>query len=177
MSHVSRAVNNLWIASCKAMMPKPKPPTPQQLTEYKQIIKRMDLCVYCGDAATSMDHFRAIMRFKGRPSGFCDDMWNMVPSCVTCNSSKGNRPWLTFMNRTTGKSPLARGVDPRQHRRRLKTLQHFEIAGRKYVQRWSVQKFGAALDALRLYMIDVTTKHTHRVMKLRNRVVSSMKKK
>ena len=132
---------------------------PAQVKLYRSFIRTDDNCVYCGDAATAMDHFRAFMQSHGRPSGFRNDMWNMVPCCITCNSSKGNRSWRVFMSRTSGKTPLARGVPMATHRRRVRRLDAFERTGNKYVKKWASNKFATQLDALRTSMLHAMAKH------------------
>ena len=157
----SKAVYNLWSASCYAMMPTNDKNSvqPSELKLYRTFVRNRRRCVYCGDPATAMDHFRAFMQPKGRPSGFRDDMWNMVPCCTTCNSSKGNRSWRIFMSRTTGKTPLARGVSSITHRRRVLRLEAFERTGNKYVKKWASSKFAVRLEALRTSMLHTMAKH------------------
>ncbi len=49
------------------------------------------VCAYCLTArASTEDHFEPLVR-KGRPTGAMNDASNMVPSCSTCNSSKGGK--------------------------------------------------------------------------------------
>ena len=157
----AKAVYNLWSASCRAMMPSKSGSVvqPQELRLYRTFIRNSRRCVYCGDPATAMDHFRAFMQPRGRPSGFQDDMWNMVPCCITCNSSKGNRNWRLFMSRKSGKTPLARGVSAATHRRRVRRLEAFELTGNKYVEKWASNKFTVRLDALRTSMLQTMAKH------------------
>lgn len=159
----SKALHALWSASCRAIMPKTKTATAAETTLYNSLIKQQTLCVYCGDAATSMDHFRAFMKPQGQPSGFCDDMWNLVPSCITCNSSKGNKNWKVFMLRRTGKAPLARGVTETDHRLRMQKLARFQKVSDKYVQRWPAPKFKTTLASLRRSMVAVTQGHAKKV--------------
>ena len=149
---------------------------PLQLQLYRSIIRNDRKCVYCGDAATAMDHFRAFMQSQGRPSGFKNDMWNMVPCCITCNSSKGNRSWRLFMTRTSGKTPLARGVSAATHRRRVLRLEAFERTGNKYVETWASNKFAAQLDALRTSMLHAIAKHAVVIRRLGLHILKYEKK-
>ena len=170
---LSKAVYSLWTASCRALMPPPKPATEAEHTLYRSLIKHADACVYCGDAANSQDHFRAFMKARGKPSGYGDDIWNLVPSCTTCNSSKGNKHWRVFMLRTSGKTPLARGVRESVHRDRMARLTRFEQVGNKYVQRWAASKFATRLAALRTSMLLVTQKHATGVGSLKLQLAAS----
>ncbi|RAL98941.1 HNH endonuclease [Agrobacterium sp. MS2] len=43
------------------------------------------MCVYCGNPATSIDHV------DPRCNGGSNDIENLVPACIPCNSSKGGK--------------------------------------------------------------------------------------
>ena len=127
--------------------------------------------MYCGRPATTTDHLRPVLHAGGLPTGFGTDPWNCVPCCVTCNSSKGTSPWLTFMNRTTGQAPLARGVDMASHMRRIARLRAFESAGsHRAVQPWAVDKHAPAIHALRRRLESVLTAFEARMVAMRRQV-------
>ncbi len=173
MATLSKAVSTLWIASCRALMPASKKPTETDLKLYKAVFATNDECVYCGDVATAVDHFRPVVCKNGVPSGYCDDTWNLVPCCTTCNSSKGNRPWRAFMVRKTGKTPLARGVHPETHRKRLLRLQSFEVLGKKRAQRWCVNEHKSSILALRKTMLTTVHGHSGRIRKLHDMLAAN----
>lgn len=51
------------------------------------------VCEYCEKRkAVTTDHFVPLVRGK-RPSTFCNDTWNSVPSCKECNSAKGGKKY------------------------------------------------------------------------------------
>jgi 5-methylcytosine-specific restriction endonuclease McrA len=56
------------------------------------------LCAYCGGQATTSDHLNALV-MDSKPTGFIDEIDNLVPCCGTCNSSKGKESWAGFMAR------------------------------------------------------------------------------
>ncbi len=67
-------------------------------------------CVYCGGEATTLDHIYASVDNK-KPTGYTNEIANLVPCCQTCNASRGNKPWKEWL--LYGKSPKAprtRGV-------------------------------------------------------------------
>lgn len=75
-------------------------PTPQELEEACAILG-MEYgvalhCVYCGSDVTEWDHLRPIVKNQ-RPTGYISEIRNLVPACGTCNQSKGNSPWRTWM--------------------------------------------------------------------------------
>ena len=129
-------------------------------------------CVYCGDLATTVDHLRPVLQAGGLPSGYGSDAWNCVPSCATCNCSKGNRHWRTFMTRTTGKAPLARGVHPTTNSWRMARLQAFEHAGERVIQsrRWAVHQHAAFITNLRRQLESLLSSFEANMMRMRSRV-------
>ena len=66
-------------------------------------------CVYCGDAATDWDHLRSYVR-KKEPSGYVNDVRNIVPSCGPCNQSKSGSEWKAWMQGLAPGSPKTRGI-------------------------------------------------------------------
>lgn len=127
-------------------------------------------CVYCGDAATTVDHLRPVLQRGGLPTGHGNDVWNAVPSCVSCNSSKGNTHWLAFMQRTTGKAPLARGVPPAVNTWRISRLRAFYTAGEQAAGRWPVTQHETVLYDLRRQLVEILTAFEARMVGLRAQV-------
>jgi hypothetical protein len=68
-----------------------------------------EFCVYCGARATDWDHLRPLVRGK-RPTGYCNDVRNLVPACGPCNQSKSGQDWKQWINGTSKGSPKTRGV-------------------------------------------------------------------
>lgn len=54
-------------------------------------------CAYCGKSAETWDHvFNLVKKF--RFSGYGHVIGNLLPCCKRCNSEKGNKNWLDFLN-------------------------------------------------------------------------------
>ena len=88
------------------------PPTPQERHEALGILGMSDEkieCVYCGAAPTDWDHLRPLVRGK-RPTGYIDEMRNLVPSCNRCNQSKSGHDWKKWMLSAAVGSPTTRMV-------------------------------------------------------------------
>jgi len=68
-----------------------------------------DQCAYCGERGSDLDHFFAIVKNK-RPSGYFHCARNLLPSCGTCNRSKGGQHWEKWMLGAAKNSPSTRGV-------------------------------------------------------------------
>ncbi len=54
------------------------------------------ICVYCKAAAQTWDHVYGTVK-NSRFSGHGHRLGNLVPSCKSCNSSKGNKDWRAFL--------------------------------------------------------------------------------
>lgn len=66
-------------------------------------------CVYCGSACTDWDHLRPLVQGK-RPSGYFNEIRNLVPSCGPCNQSKSGQDWRDWMKSSAKGSPKSRGI-------------------------------------------------------------------
>ena len=62
------------------------------------------LCAYCDERAETGDHVMAIVS-KGQFSGNGHQINNLLPCCKSCNSSKGNKNWHTFLKQKGWDSP------------------------------------------------------------------------
>jgi hypothetical protein len=66
-------------------------------------------CVYCGVPATDWDHLRPLV-VKKRPTGFLNEIRNLVPACGPCNQSKSGAEWRQWMEGNAIGSPKTKGV-------------------------------------------------------------------
>ncbi len=66
-------------------------------------------CIYCGSDATDWDHLRPLVRDK-RPTGYINEIRNMVPSCGPCNQSKSGADWRKWMEGNARGSPKTKNV-------------------------------------------------------------------
>lgn len=53
-------------------------------------------CAYCGDLADTWDHIFATVH-KKEFSGYGHRLGNLLPCCKPCNSSKGNKRWVGYL--------------------------------------------------------------------------------
>lgn len=167
MSKIARSFHSTWYATCKALMPKARL-LPETEVKIKKLLLYLDGCVYCGDEPTTTDHFFPVIGKDGLPTGFCDDEWNVVPACSTCNSSKGNTHWHVFLARTSGKTPRARKVS--DIKERTKMLSEFERIGGRFIQKWMKKGFKTELKNLRKSIKDAFNKHSVATEALRARI-------
>ena len=55
-------------------------------------------CVYCNKKAETWDHLEALVN-KGMFTGYGHELGNLVPCCKKCNSSKGRKNYIEFINK------------------------------------------------------------------------------
>ena len=80
-------------------------------------------CVYCGNARTDWDHLRPLVR-DGRPTGYINEIRNLVPSCGHCNQSKGRSHWRDWMLGDARGSPKTRRIQDLAERMERLFCQH-----------------------------------------------------
>lgn len=76
-------------------------PNEKELEEYHEIFPRVDgrrSCAYCGDGFRYYEHFRPLVQNK-MPSGYGSDIYNLVPSCSSCNEQKHGQSWREYMDK------------------------------------------------------------------------------
>jgi HNH endonuclease len=101
-------------------------PTPEEIADALEILgmtAETVTCIYCGDKSSAWDHLRPIVVGR-RPTGFISEIANLVPCCQPCNSSKGNKPWRTWMAGEAPQSSASRNVPDLQSR--IERLDAFE---------------------------------------------------
>lgn len=104
-------------------------PTRAEIDEALQVLGMTydnRICVYCGIPATDWDHLRPMVRGK-RPTGYIDEIRNLVPSCGPCNQSKGASEWRKWMGGSARGSPKTREVSDLEGR--IARLELFEQWG------------------------------------------------
>lgn len=112
----------------QAIIPR-KVPTNEELAEALKVLGMMVVnrsCSYCGTPATDWDHLRPLVRNR-RPTGYIDEIRNLVPACGTCNQSKGASDWRHWINGNAKGSPRSRGVADLAAR--IERLENFEKWG------------------------------------------------
>jgi hypothetical protein len=83
-------------------------------------------CVYCGTPATDWDHLRPLVKDK-QPTGYVNEIRNLVPACGPCNQSKSGADWRKWMQGAAKGSPKAKRVSDIEER--IKRLSEFEQWG------------------------------------------------
>ncbi|WP_299425067.1 HNH endonuclease [Sphingomonas bacterium] len=83
-------------------------------------------CVYCGGNATDWDHLRPLVSGK-RPTGYFNEIRNLVPACGPCNQSKSGQEWRRWMAGLAKGSPGSRGVTDIEER--IAVLERYETWG------------------------------------------------
>ena len=69
-------------------------------------------CIYCGEHANTWDHLYPLI-VNQAPSGYFHEINNLVPSCNTCNSSKGNQHYENWLIGNSERVMIIRNVKGR----------------------------------------------------------------
>jgi len=125
-----------------------------ELDRFRDLMKlEPDTCVYCGAASTTWDHLRPLVSGSS-PTGFIDELDNLVPACGSCNSAKGNNTWSKFMN-TEGLSPLNKSLGNLDKVNKKKRKEAGDVAGFDKAERAEQealrQRHQARYDALQRF--------------------------
>lgn len=108
---ITGRTSSITNAFVNGIIPKIKP-TADEIEEALNILQmsKDDVkCAYCGNDANQWDHFEPIVD-KQRPRGYITEIYNLIPCCSTCNSSKSGSNWFTWITGTSKKSPKGRGI-------------------------------------------------------------------
>lgn len=106
--HVHGRSSTIAKAFARSLTPRINP-TFGELDQFRDLMKlEPDVCAYCGAASTTWDHFEPLVSGSS-PTGYIDELDNLVPACGSCNSAKGNKTWSEFMN-TDARSPLKKSI-------------------------------------------------------------------
>lgn len=83
-------------------------------------------CAYCGRPSTDWDHLRPLVRNK-RPTGYINELRNLVPSCGPCNQSKSGADWRKWILGDAKGSPKTMNIQDLDVR--VERLERFEAWG------------------------------------------------
>ncbi len=82
----------------RGLVPMPQPAVESLTEDFGGI------CAYCPEVATTWDHLHPVAR------GGATNPGNMVPACISCNSSKGTSEVMAWMEKT-GRAPSMDLID------------------------------------------------------------------
>ena len=135
--NISNRFSTLIYELSKDLTPIPPTPTKIDIQEKIRIFGDLNHCVYCGDNnPRQQDHFYPLV-YKKRPTGYCNDIWNMVPSCGQCNQSKGGCMWYDWLNKKKlTKSHPRKRVGDNKVEELMKALHFFDKIGETKRQKW-----------------------------------------
>jgi hypothetical protein len=106
-------------------------PTTEEVTEALAIlgmtVDNMS-CAYCGARTTDWDHLRPLVKNK-RPTGYINEIRNLVPACGPCNQSKSGNVWNVWIQSGAPGSPKTRHVADLPER--IKRLRRFSMGRRE----------------------------------------------
>ena len=109
----------------------------QLLGIYMSLVGVLTQCMYCGKEVSfdplghDGDHFKSAIENK-RPRGYANDLFNRVPCCSKCNSSKSKQDPVWFMIWTQRLQELP------GYEQRLARVKQFNDMGEPYRMRYDV---------------------------------------
>lgn len=106
--HVHGRSSTIAKAFARSLTPRITP-TVGELDKFKELLELWSgTCAYCGAISTTWDHFMPLVSGSA-PTGYIDELDNLVPACSSCNSVKGNNTWSAFMH-NEALSPLTKSI-------------------------------------------------------------------
>lgn len=81
-------------------------------------------CAYCGGEFNSWDHINPLVSNKG-PTGYINEMNNLLPCCSSCNSSKGSKNWKIWMESKNGKMSKIYNENPVEYMKRMSLIEKY----------------------------------------------------
>lgn len=94
------------------------PPSEAEVIEAIKILGMTEnkvVCAYCGDAYNQWDHLEPIVENQ-RPTGYISEIYNLIPCCSICNSSKSGSNWLTWIRGNAEQNPKSRKIKNLENR-------------------------------------------------------------
>ena len=92
----------------------------------------------------------------GMPSHYCNDMWNMIPCCASCNSSKGSRSIWDWFNSKSAKNPLL-FLDESKKKEILNKFMTYdmEYISRHYEKSYNDDKVQKLVEKIKTFMNEI----------------------
>ena len=122
--------------------------------ELKSSILNLDgICEYClkNDSST-IDHYNSLVKDK-MSTEYCNDYWNLVPCCSTCNSSKGGNNFWNWFNGNSKKNPFIKmtSVEKMIIKNKFSKYQK-EFNKRHYIKKVNVLKLQELIKEVDLFL-------------------------
>ena len=67
------------------------------------------VCAYCGNPNNQWDHLEPIVENQ-RPTGYISEIYNLIPCCSVCNSSKSGSNWFKWFTGDAKQNPKNRNI-------------------------------------------------------------------
>lgn len=123
VTNISSRSSSITNAFINGIIPVKKP-SKKEIDQALQILGMTEKmsCSYCGGNYETWDHFEPIVSNK-QPTGFISEIYNLIPSCNTCNSSKSGSYWSNWIEGNAPKSPKGRN---KYDKNRIETIKEYE---------------------------------------------------
>ena len=156
--HLSSRISSLRYDAARDCTPATKL-TKEQKTLRATLLHLDKICEYCRvNQATTKDHFYSVI-VDGYPSTYCNDLWNIVPCCKECNSSKGGKNWRVWLEGSSKGNPMLNKTSE-QKSAIMEKLQNYDDIMNKYCQKKNVSKewFDEMMDPINAVIAEAQQK-------------------
>ena len=162
LGNLNARISTLRYELAKDLNPEPRPLTVYEVNLRKSILNLDGCCEYCGKDLGKKnrngkggDHFYSVIK-DCYPTEYCDDQWNNVPACSTCNSSKGGKQWKIWLLGKSSKNP-ANSMNAQQQQMIIDKFTRYDEAMQIHCQRKKVDKvlFDSCINIFKQAMVDV----------------------
>ena len=169
-SNLLKRMSTIRYEIAKDMTPEPIPLSAEHILLRNEILSNDGMCEYCGINRASGgwgDHFYPIIINK-YPSEYCNDDWNKMPACSTCNAGKSGRTWREWFMSDSNTNPMT-FLPSEQQDALLEKFTTYDMHMQRYCQRKNVDR--DEFDRL-MRQIEQTFKNVHDAIMGRNRVMA-----
>jgi hypothetical protein len=127
--------------------------TIEERTLKSSILNLDGKCEYCqkNDAST-IDHYNSLVKDK-MPTEYCNDYWNLIPCCTTCNSSKGGYNFWKWFDGSSRKNPFIKmtNIEKKIIKTKFNKYQE-EFDKRHYIKHIDIQKLQELIKEVDLFL-------------------------
>jgi hypothetical protein len=115
-------------------------------------------CEYCEiNLAGTTDHFRPLVKDKV-PSQYCNDYFNLVPCCTTCNSSKGGKTFIEWFIIKSPKNPFKNMDEDKKEKIRLKFIVYEDIFQKNhFIKNYPSEKINILNNKIKAFFKEIET--------------------
>lgn len=138
-------------------------PTEDDIILKKKLLNCNSLCEYCETKeASTKDHYMALVKNE-LPTQYCNDIWNIIPCCTTCNSSKGGKSFFEWREsgmqqrkkKTKSKNPFKHMDIEKANRIQAKFVEYDKAFQERHIQKVYPKELNETLASITPFLIEL----------------------